>query len=120
MPSESPTRSTSAPPSSSNRANVASYNDASHSFTDFETYVNALAFAPDGKRVLCSSGHYLYDKLGRILTETGWVDHQVVLIEQGRITQIVAQDAPWNAQQRYDLRGRLLLPGFIDTQVNAP
>ena len=30
-----------------------------------------------------------------------------------------SDDASWSATRRYDLAGRLLLPGFIDTQVNG-
>lgn len=56
---------------------------------------------------------------GRILTDTGFVEGKTVLVENGLITQIVeARDAP-STYRTYDLQGRRLLPGFIDTQVNG-
>jgi N-acetylglucosamine-6-phosphate deacetylase len=56
---------------------------------------------------------------GRILTSAGFADDKVVLVENSRITQVVSRDANWSAEHRYDLQGHLLLPGFIDTQVNG-
>jgi N-acetylglucosamine-6-phosphate deacetylase len=57
---------------------------------------------------------------GRILTDTGFVEDKVVLVENGFVTQIVERrDAPSNAYRTYDLQGQQLLPGFIDTQVNG-
>lgn len=56
---------------------------------------------------------------GRLLRDSGWVESQVVLIEGGRIEQIVASDSKWNADTTYDLHGHTLLPGFIDVQVNG-
>ena len=56
---------------------------------------------------------------GRVLTETGVVDGQCVVIEAGRIAAILdSADAPAGAVRR-DLEGGLLVPGFIDTQVNG-
>lgn len=56
---------------------------------------------------------------GRILTETGVVDDKCVVIESGKIVAILdAADAPVGAARR-DLDGGLLVPGFIDTQVNG-
>lgn len=57
----------------------------------------------------------------RVLLDTGFVDDQAVLIEGGRIADIVAATDPRvvAADVRQDLAGRLLLPGFIDTQVNG-
>jgi N-acetylglucosamine-6-phosphate deacetylase len=56
---------------------------------------------------------------GRILRDSGWVENHVVLIEGTRIQQIVPSDSPWSADTTYDLRGQILLPGFIDVQVNG-
>lgn len=57
---------------------------------------------------------------GRILTDAGFVEDKVVLIENGCITQLIERrDAPSHGYRTYDLRGQRLLPGFIDTQVNG-
>jgi N-acetylglucosamine-6-phosphate deacetylase len=55
----------------------------------------------------------------RILADGGWQDDQAVLIADGAIDAIVPADAiPADAQvQRLD--GGMLVPGFIDTQVNG-
>ncbi|MFZ0267835.1 N-acetylglucosamine-6-phosphate deacetylase [Caulobacter sp.] len=56
---------------------------------------------------------------GRILTPEGIVDGKAVVIRDGRIDSIVdGADAPVGAP-RHDLDGGLLVPGFIDTQVNG-
>ncbi len=56
---------------------------------------------------------------GRVLTEAGVVDGKAVLIEGGLIAGVVdAREIPAHAQRR-DLDGGLLVPGFIDTQVNG-
>ncbi|HEY7977549.1 MAG TPA: N-acetylglucosamine-6-phosphate deacetylase [Rhizomicrobium sp.] len=56
---------------------------------------------------------------GRVLTDRGVVERHTVLIENGRIKAITApEDAPKDAAV-HDLEGGLLLPGFIDTQVNG-
>jgi WD40 repeat protein len=39
--------------------------------TAFDAFTNSVAFSPDGKHLLCASGHYLYDKLGQIVTKGG-------------------------------------------------
>src|SRR5688572_9143513 len=57
---------------------------------------------------------------GRILTPTGFVEGHCVLIERGQIVDVVAEDDPrCRRSASYDLGGNLLLPGFIDTQVNG-
>jgi N-acetylglucosamine-6-phosphate deacetylase len=56
---------------------------------------------------------------GRILTPTGIVDGKAVAIRDGRIAEIIeSAEVPADAARR-DLDGGLLVPGFIDTQVNG-
>jgi len=57
---------------------------------------------------------------GRVLGDHGIETGLAVLVEDGRILDVVgAGDARLAPAQRHDLGGRLLLPGFIDTQVNG-
>ena len=57
---------------------------------------------------------------GRILCDEGLVTDRVVLIEAERILDVVAPDDPRCATASCrDLKGDLLLPGFIDVQVNG-
>ena len=57
---------------------------------------------------------------GRILADGGFVEGQAVVIEGARIAAITASDdARVKAAKRHDLRGALLLPGFVDAQVNG-
>lgn len=57
---------------------------------------------------------------GRVLRDGVLVEGQGVLLDGGRITAIVdAQDPRCRNAQRHDLGGGLLLPGFIDSQVNG-
>ena len=57
---------------------------------------------------------------GRVLRADSFVRGQCVLIEQGRIVDVLpATDARCRAAEPYDLGGGLLLPGFIDLQVNG-
>lgn len=56
---------------------------------------------------------------GRVLTPAGIVHGQAVLIEDGLIVGLApSRDLPGDAE-RVDLDGRLLAPGYIDTQVNG-
>src|SRR5262249_34888821 len=56
----------------------------------------------------------------RVLREDGFSEGRGVLIEGERIAALVAPDDPrGRGAQRRDLGGALLLPGFIDTQVNG-
>jgi N-acetylglucosamine-6-phosphate deacetylase len=57
---------------------------------------------------------------GRVLLDEGFVEGHAVLLEGGRIVDVVADgDARLRSAQRHDLEGGLLLPGFIDSQVNG-
>jgi N-acetylglucosamine-6-phosphate deacetylase len=57
---------------------------------------------------------------GRVLREQALVDGQCVLLDGGRILDIVPRGHPGcRGATQVDLRGNLLLPGFIDSQVNG-
>ncbi|MBV8341060.1 MAG: N-acetylglucosamine-6-phosphate deacetylase [Gammaproteobacteria bacterium] len=57
---------------------------------------------------------------GRVLREEGLVRGECVLMGTGRILDIVPPSDPrCRGAEPYDLGGRLLLPGFIDSQVNG-
>jgi N-acetylglucosamine-6-phosphate deacetylase len=57
---------------------------------------------------------------GRVLCAEGFVTDRIVLIESGRIVALVGKDDPRCASaSRRDLDGALLLPGFVDIQVNG-
>ncbi len=56
---------------------------------------------------------------GRVMTDRGTVEDCAVLIENGRIGGVMRQDDLPAGVARHDLKGGLLLPGFIDTQVNG-
>jgi len=57
----------------------------------------------------------------RVLGDDGLMDGRCVLLEGERILDVVAESDPrcQAAAERRDLGGRLLLPGFIDSQVNG-
>ena len=57
---------------------------------------------------------------GRVLGDAGLMEGRSVLLDGGRIADVVAESDPrCRSAQRYDLKGQLLLPGFIDSQVNG-
>lgn len=57
---------------------------------------------------------------GRVLADDGLIDGRCVLLDGGRIVGVVAESDPRCADaRRHDLGGQLLLPGFIDSQVNG-
>ncbi len=57
---------------------------------------------------------------GRLLGESEIEEGRAVLLDGSRIADVVADDDPRvRAAARHDLGGRLLLPGFLDTQVNG-
>ena len=57
---------------------------------------------------------------GRVLGDDGIVEGRAVLLEEGRIVDVVSVDDPrCRRAARHDLGGHILLPGFLDTQVNG-
>lgn len=54
----------------------------------------------------------------RILTEAGFVDDASVIVKDGLISEVRA-DGGCGGVAAMDLKGGLLLPGFIDVQVNG-
>ncbi|HZF16004.1 MAG TPA: N-acetylglucosamine-6-phosphate deacetylase [Steroidobacteraceae bacterium] len=57
---------------------------------------------------------------GRILAEDGMIEGQAVLLDGPRIAALLPEkDKRVTAARRVDLAGHLLLPGFLDTQVNG-
>ena len=57
---------------------------------------------------------------GRVLTDDGLIEDRCVLIEHGRIVDVVDSADPRCLRMAHrDLGGNLLLPGFIDSQVNG-
>ncbi|MET0580968.1 MAG: N-acetylglucosamine-6-phosphate deacetylase, partial [Pseudoxanthomonas sp.] len=57
---------------------------------------------------------------GRVLGDRGIEEGIAVLVEAGRIVAVVPeQEALQRADDAHDLQGAILLPGFIDCQVNG-
>jgi N-acetylglucosamine-6-phosphate deacetylase len=56
---------------------------------------------------------------GRILTDTGIESGKTLLVRDGIIEAIVGASAVFGPDRTIDLDGGLLIPGFIDTQVNG-
>lgn len=55
----------------------------------------------------------------RVLTSEGFVTGLAVVMHEGRIADLVANDAIPGDAAPHDLHGAWLLPGFIDAQVNG-
>jgi N-acetylglucosamine-6-phosphate deacetylase len=55
----------------------------------------------------------------RVLTAQGWRDDVAVVVDGGRILELVASDGIAFGTEVRDLGGRMLLPGSIDCQVNG-
>ena len=57
---------------------------------------------------------------GRVLVGTSIVDHRTVVVDGPRVSAIHSDDGVKpDADHVVDLNGRLLLPGFVDVQVNG-
>jgi N-acetylglucosamine-6-phosphate deacetylase len=56
---------------------------------------------------------------GRVLLDGRYVEGRAVLIDRERILAVVDEQDVAVADERYDLGSGLLVPGFIDTQVNG-
>ena len=56
---------------------------------------------------------------GRVMTDRGLAEGVAVLIEGERIAALAPREELTGPLEVRDLRGALLLPGFIDTQVNG-
>ena len=56
---------------------------------------------------------------GRVLRPDGFADGHAVVLDAGRIAAVIDEDDLQPGIERYDLGGGLLVPGFIDTQVNG-
>jgi N-acetylglucosamine-6-phosphate deacetylase len=56
---------------------------------------------------------------GQILSGAAFIEEQALLVENGRITAIVPMAEIPSGTAVHDLEGQMLVPGFIDTQVNG-
>jgi N-acetylglucosamine-6-phosphate deacetylase len=55
----------------------------------------------------------------RVLLDEGFVDDRAVVVDAGRIVEVVRGDPGGPPSGRVDCEGHLLLPGFVDVQVNG-
>jgi N-acetylglucosamine-6-phosphate deacetylase len=56
---------------------------------------------------------------GRVFTDAGFENGKTVLVRDGRIEGVVGAAKVVGADTVVDLQGQMLVPGFIDTQVNG-
>ena len=57
---------------------------------------------------------------GPVLTDEGFVEGRAVLVENGRIVAVTSGNDPRiKGARRHDLKGAMLVPGFVDAQVNG-
>ena len=56
---------------------------------------------------------------GRIFTDAGFETGKTLLVRGGRIEALVSASQVLGTDRIVDLQGRMLVPGFIDTQVNG-
>jgi N-acetylglucosamine-6-phosphate deacetylase len=56
---------------------------------------------------------------GRVLLDAKFITGRAVIVEAGRIEAIVPTDDVPAGLERIDLADRILVPGFLDTQVNG-
>ncbi|MEP7187302.1 MAG: N-acetylglucosamine-6-phosphate deacetylase, partial [Rhodanobacter sp.] len=56
----------------------------------------------------------------RVLTPTGWRDDVAVVLDGAHIQALLSRaDPQLREMPQHDLHGAMLLPGFIDVQVNG-
>ena len=58
-------------------------------------------------------------KNGRVLTDAGIENGKTLLVRNGRIEAVVGAREVVGPDRTFDLNGQLLVPGFIDAQVNG-
>lgn len=56
---------------------------------------------------------------GRVLLDGSFAEGKAVILDGDRIAAVVDEQELGAGLERFDLGGRLLVPGFIDTQVNG-
>lgn len=56
---------------------------------------------------------------GRLMTASGLSEGHALLVDDGRIQAVARLDEAPHDAERIDIGGMMLLPGFIDTQVNG-
>lgn len=62
---------------------------------------------------------HLKIKRARIFDGMEWHDDAVLVVEAGRIVSIVAEKSAYCTGETVDARGHIVVPGFIDLQVNG-